>query len=601
MADRDLTFKVSARDEASTVFSKASRNIKNALKGTQDDLDDTATAGKRAADVIGAALDELEAELTGTERVVAGLTDKLGPDFANKTDGINTLVDRLRRAGLSFEEIEADIDAFADQIRRADDLTDRLGRTAVTSGDQVARIGDRADQSSSVVANFAGNAAQDIGQIGGAAGTAGVALGQLIEYAADGNIPVRSLVTTFLGLGAAAVVIQGVTGEITKQREAAERHRETVREIADAIREGEDAVTAMSQRWAELGKVDVPLPDWLGGGDLADELDRLGMNVEQFMALAGDTSRIDAWAASMREAGASEEDLAAIAIGAASANGQLAESEELAARNTRIFGDTTEDADRQTRNLNSTLRTTAETLDRVNDAQRARVEGVLSQIDAERQLEESMRTTHESVLELDRVYADSESSAEDRQRALDDAINASIRLGDDWVAAAEAQNGDVALSADETARIQRDALASVADDLAPGNPLLTALNGYIARIDAIPRQISTDVALNFSSNGLDPRFIGSGTPLLLTGPQASGGPRPSVPAFGPVNERGVEMFRGADGSDYLLTTKPGQVVPNDQLAAAGGSSITVNMYGVTVEQAGREAADRIRWELIGLG
>jgi multidrug efflux pump subunit AcrA (membrane-fusion protein) len=233
----------------------------------------------------------------------------------------------------------------------------------------------------------------------------------------------------------------------------------------------------------------------------------------------------------------------------------------------------------------------ADKITAAHEAQLALVEGALTGFDAELDLASARIATTESVEQLDEVFADSEASAADRQQAVIDAAQDAIRQGDAAVAAAEAQNGDIALSAEETARIQREALASVADDLAPGSPLRVMLEEYIARLDAIPPQIHTQIVAEIRlrnerfatlSPGFDPSLLIRGTQ-----PRAAGGD--FQPGWVLTGEEGPELMRIGQPGTVLNASDTASVL-SDLSAGGSGPSFTQQFYGPTDPvEAGRQA------------
>ena len=109
-------------------------SLKKASKATKDlstDIDDTRTAGKKMADAMGVAAKAIEADFAAADSAAAKLADALGPELvaaANSAGrGVDDMVSSLKRAGLSYEEIEADVDSLAASIRQLDSAGSSVG------------------------------------------------------------------------------------------------------------------------------------------------------------------------------------------------------------------------------------------------------------------------------------------------------------------------------------------------------------------------------------------------------------------------------------------------------------------------------------------
>ena len=96
---------------------KAQAALKATAQGAKDlgaDLDDTRTAGQKAADVIKSLADESVADFKAMAQAGDALALALGPEIVAGLDkagsSVDELVSNLSRMGLSFEEIEADAD-----------------------------------------------------------------------------------------------------------------------------------------------------------------------------------------------------------------------------------------------------------------------------------------------------------------------------------------------------------------------------------------------------------------------------------------------------------------------------------------------------------
>lgn len=252
----------------------AVRNVQALRKASgqlEGDLDDTRTAAQQVADAIDAATDQLVDDLQASERATAALAQALGPDLAAKIGqgGIDEFIADLKRAGLTFQDIEGDADRFAQSLKRIDEVTPKVAQL----DGELNKVRATTDNSRSVMANFTGNALQELPGVSSAMGPLNVALGQFAEYAVDGNIKLGSFLKTAGGIGAAAVAL-GLLAEAAslssrKQAELDERSgqvADTLDGIVEQSVEFEQATVDLSDSSAVLSQA------LLDSGDSGEKL-----------------------------------------------------------------------------------------------------------------------------------------------------------------------------------------------------------------------------------------------------------------------------------------------------------------------------------------
>mgnify|MGYP001613950088 CR=1 FL=1 len=133
----------------------------------------------------------------------------------------------------------------------------------------------------------------------------------------------------------------------------------------------------------------------------------------------------------------------------------------------------------------------------------------------------------------------------------------------DEAAARIAEQNDQQYTAEDSARVQREALQSVADTLAPGSPLRVQLEGYIAALLATEGHFTATIETVYTSSG-----TAHGTTPV--GRRAKGGP---VSA-------GEPYIVGEDGPELMVPGQSGTVVPSGSggRAAAGALNVTVQVF-----------------------
>lgn len=217
--------------------------LKRAGGQLEDGLEDTRTAAQRMADEIDAATSQLISDMEASKRATDALGQALGSELAAKIGqgGIDEFIADLRRAGLTFQEIEGDADRFAQSLKRIDDVTPQV--QALDS--ELGKVRATTDQSRSVMANFTGNALAELPGVSGALGPLNTAIGQFGEYAADGNIKLSSFLKTAGGIGAAALAFQ----LLTEWAGAAAERQAVVDEQTGAVADSLGQVVDQAAQW----------------------------------------------------------------------------------------------------------------------------------------------------------------------------------------------------------------------------------------------------------------------------------------------------------------------------------------------------------------
>jgi hypothetical protein len=314
VADKKLTFNIDAKDDASKVFEKIGRTAKSEMGKVEDGLDDTRTAGKKAADALGAVFDALDADMVQTAATADRLAQAMGPELAAKVD-VSKAVGEFRRMGLTLEQIEADADELAAALRKADDVSLRhFSGEADNARTSVDRVRASSDQTRSVMANLTGNAAQDLGAVAGIAGTAGVGIGQLAEYAADGNIQLSNLAKLVGPMALLGAGVSLVTAEFKRLAQAKAFDAKQVRDFSEAIADGTGVLGALKKQLEETDELIFKLRGGFDGvdvgGDIAPFLAAINVNLAEFDQLVHlSFDGWKQWIDGLRGSGASQEEI----------------------------------------------------------------------------------------------------------------------------------------------------------------------------------------------------------------------------------------------------------------------------------------------------
>lgn len=360
MPDRNLSFKISATDDVSTVTKKLASNVKADMANVDTAFSDSETKGKQVAAALSATFDTLDADLTATKTAADALATALG-DTGSKIDA-SSAVGELQRLGLSLDEIEADADALAAALKKADDVSLKHfgGEADVAAGNlrrfsgeadgaagNIKRVHDSSDQSRSVLANLVGNSIQDMGALGGVAGSAGVAIGQLGEYAADGNISLGSLTKLAGPMAVLGVATMAVSGAMQAASESRAFDAANVKQYSDALKEGQSATESFNDEIRETGELQFrsqtgggPLGMFASTKDLLPTLDEAGIKVAQFNQIVEQfaTKTTSEWVAGLEAAGLSDLEAIRIIKAAKQEHDSRTEAVERAARVDRLLG-----------------------------------------------------------------------------------------------------------------------------------------------------------------------------------------------------------------------------------------------------------------------
>lgn len=570
MADRNISYRISAQDDASAVTAKIARQARKDLGDVAKASDDAASAGKRMADALSAVADEIADELQGTARAADRLAEALGPEMAAKlNDGdLDRFVLDLRAAGLTIDDIESEAEELAAALKKMDDVhvqaSGRIRRGFDDIDGSVRRVGDTTDRTGSVMANFAGNAVQDIPGIAGSFGALNVAAGQFAEYAAEGGIGLGAFAKAVGPMALAVAAIQTINRETERIARTNAFNREQVDEWAQAVRDGQTALEAMIETAEESGQLELDVAGIVT--DVVPALDALGVSMSQFADMTRwSDERIDEWADAMRDAGVPAVTVLGVVDAVASAKRNLEGATKAAAVQERFFSDETE--------------TSAERLDRL----RQQHERNREEINRNTRAYEALRTAREAAAgnaisaeradinlrqareRLEATLKDPQATADDIRSAELDVQEAVLATGEAWRQLAEDQataSGQASTAAQQGAETQIAALQSVRDEVSPGSPLRRWLDDYIAQLQWL----------------IDHPEIRTVLTVEQRQQQQDAGRQEAIVSGG--------------GAGPAPTLDPGNLIPQKS-----ASSMTINVNGLGIDEASRQIARDVAWEI----
>lgn len=494
---------------------KAAQDLAKQTAKLNSELDETASMADMVADALDNATDQMVADMKAADKAAESLGSALGPELAGKIGSakLDAFIGDLRRAGLSFDDITANADRFADSLRRMDAAADSVGNVEQA----LVRTGDAADRSGGVMANFVGNAIQELPGLSGAFGPLNTAIGQFAEYAAEGGVSAQGFLKAagpIAALGAGFALISTLMNELGKnQREVTEQSQKLLdvqRDLADAryATAAEKMVTQYGDMISAANDLGISTTDVVrsmqGQYDLVGELrGRYDDLIDRFNAMQNKNS----------------DEATAVRLQAAAYN-DLANQLDIAGKAYERSGDQNAATVAQVDELTKVLATQAGAVDDATSAQARHAEQVRAGqnaaqalLDTENALTEAylrrnatVFDTERTQLELDNSYAaliasetefqttlgDGTKSAEDKAKALRDLRIQELNAADAVLSAA--QDYSTAQGATENSSaaiaIQIDYLEK---QRAKYPQLRDEIDKYIANLKKIPSDIQTRV------------------------------------------------------------------------------------------------------------
>lgn len=500
--EKELRFRVSAIDDTTQRTKAISQAVGRDMRQIGKDVDDTRSKVDRFADGLEQAADTIEDELKGLVRASDLLADKLGTELAARADP-QGLIQDWRKAGLTFEEIEGNVDRLAAAVQRMDDVGQETARSLDASFDRVddglGRVHSEADQSRSVLANMVGNSTQDLGQLGGVAGTAGVAIGQLGEYAADGNIKLRNLIGLAAGMVVLGVAVKGVADHMERIKEVDAFRTDRADAFFEALQDGSDVAEVLLNNLRETGKVEFAFGDE-GMGDLSSQLLELGLSIEDFTRLAGlSEEQIHAWGRAQVAAGADAGTVGLVMVGLVDTHDRLTEAEERNRVTQDLLGDSTRNLGDRSGVARAQVDLLAAATERAQQAasdaadELARANDELSDLfdisDSLPVIEDNMAEALRDAADEARGLAEANASGSDRFSAFLDMVQGSTGTLEDFIARRR-EEGDTTEEAAEKANDYIDELFDLA-----GQYGLTEqqANDLRTEMGLLPDQVTTTV------------------------------------------------------------------------------------------------------------
>ena len=570
---------------------KAANDLAKATSKVGDTLDETASKADLVADSLDSATDQMVADMKAADRAASALGNAIGPELAGKIGQakLDSFIGQLRRAGLSFDDIEAGAERFADSLRKMDAAT-----SSFDSVEQAARrTGTEIDKSGGVMANFVGNTLQELPGLSGAFGPLNTAIGQFAEYAAEGGVSVSGFLKAagpIAALGAGFALVSAIVSELgeesRKLKEQTDALMKVQQKIADAQYEAAasdlvDQNGELADKGAKYGLTMTDIIDALQGGTIAsDKLAAAQDAISAALAAKEEATRGDIAAAANQSNAIGElrNELeiarqAYIDSGAAVADtgSKVAETTTALANNAQVTDDATAASARHTEQVQRDKNAAQALLDTENaltDAYLRRNETVFGVEKTQLELDNTYAALQASESELQTTLADSTISAENKAKALRDLriqqISAAESVRDaakkyaESQGAAEGSNAAIALQ-----------IEYLKDQTERYPELSREIETYIANLKKIPGEITTRVT---TVGGM--RQYASGTSYHPGGVALVGEQGPEIVDL----PRGSKVYSASQSRSMARSgTLNGSITP-------GAGSIIVNVLSADPEQ-----------------
>ena len=622
MANQELKF-VTRGD--STDAQKAWRDAAKAVRELGDAEDDGRSKVAVFAAAAKAAADEAKAEFDETRATVAVLADALGTELVAKIDAaggsLDGFVGKLRGEGASFDEIRDDADQLADAIRHVADVSDSMATevssSAARADEGLRKTAESGDQSRSVLANMVGNSTQDLGALGGVAGTAGMALGQLGEYAAEGNISLAGLAKVAGPMLALTVAVKGVSMVMEALGHHAadvKRQTELLVDVQQKLADNQAAQAAaeLNKEWS--GSVEVLKKYGLSAQDLVEHMAGQKDLIPQLSALVDEHTTVsvrgtkayddqavelrrlignlgearESWTAAADQYATNTENtnlftaslqrLSSTTGDTATAQQELADRAEYVKSRIDEATTSTDELEAATQRGTDAYAKSVQALQDAIDKRDELTAKALAAIDADYAYMNQARATNEALADYSSKLADGTLKGGE----LTDATEAMRQKMVD-TATAMADTGGAAQGSQGYIDAMVQSLYSQLAALDPASPLYQAVQGYIAALNSIPARVATTIEATIrtiqkpdgtytsSRNAEEGRAAGGVTDAGVRYEVAEGG-RPEVYQQG--------------GRTYLIGGAGGRVMPITSRGGAVGDSVTMNVFGHVIGDAG---------------
>ena len=393
-------------------------------------------------------------------------------------------VQRFQKLGLTLDDIKMDSDKLATGMK---DLDDAARQSSGAVGDGFRKVAEAGDQSRSVMANFAGNALQELPGVAGAFGPLNMAISQFGEYAAEGNIQLKGLVSALGPMAVGTVIISNIAKAYSEAKDRAEDLRKAQEALADqdTAQAAESLVAAYGDLYRTFGDLGVSADRVTqaiyGNADAYDELHNKAIDAQ--VSADGLTRLMGDKAVTVLANARSEWESTGRSL---TRNKDL--TEQVTATLDTLIG--------KEEDHTAAQQEVADAARKVADAERDLLNARLAAIDSTFASRAAQDAYAESMQALATAVDDPTTAVDEFRQAQDRALQSGIGVAQANLAQAEslAALSGKTLTAGEQQKVMVDSLNYLAGALEPGSPVRAALEGYITQLGGVPASVTTTVA-----------------------------------------------------------------------------------------------------------
>lgn len=304
MSSKNTTIEVKFTGDAKGLKSSA----REAGTAVEDMADDVESAGKQMARALEQSAADMIREIDETADAVKAIEAAL--------DGVDMdpqqIVADLKKLGLSANDVEAEAEQLVAALKSVDDVKIHAASKGFDDLDKaLGRVDDNGRAASTAIGGI-GNTVSELPGVGALGGMA-ESMGQLAEGALEGDIGLKSLVATGLGLGAVALIAKGITGHFEKIAAAKAFREDQVKAWTSALREGETLLGEINEQLAETGAIE--MQGWDGVVNIVPILADAGVKVDAWTAaVEGNEAAQRSFLQSIKDGGAGEQQMLDITI-----------------------------------------------------------------------------------------------------------------------------------------------------------------------------------------------------------------------------------------------------------------------------------------------
>lgn len=309
MAEREVRIKFTG--EAGVLKGQAGE-LRTLFGNLVNDTNDVRDAGLKWADAYSQQTERIRSDMEKITTTSDVLADSLGPEMVAALErsgrSVEDQVQELLKLGLTHDDIRASSDELAQALRDRDEAL-RAGAGEI--GDGFRKVSDETGKARDVMHSFTGNAIAELPMVADSFGPLGEATSQMVEGLLNGEVGLKSLLVTGVGIGALTLVMKSLgdaQAAAAKRAEEAAKAAEGMGKVyADALSSGQSVTNAFIEALSNARELMVYAP--VGGArdigmNLIPILDQAGISASQFArAVQGSAEQQDEFRRIVTESG----------------------------------------------------------------------------------------------------------------------------------------------------------------------------------------------------------------------------------------------------------------------------------------------------------